>query len=179
MIPKDQPWLRMFHDSIVPWGVTKTKGQSPDPVDIEMPRSLGRGGTFQIWNRRMFNLNDRVLDTHELNRLIVIGTQEVVLNGMTLHEALQSKIQSLTYDSLPTNDGNSALTSRRAIALYNVIEPYKEEAKLRFMEETDVPGGIGFEIKKQKALSERMKYEAEYGINTDPSRLDALRQLAN
>ena len=179
MIPKDQPWLRMFHDSIVPWGVTKTKGQSPDPVDIEMLRIQGRGGTFQIWNRRMFNLNDRVLDTHELNRLIVIGTQEVVLNGMTLHEALQSKIQSLTYDSLPTNDGNSALTSRRAIALYNVIEPYKEEAKLRFMEETDVPGGIGFEIKKQKALSERMKYEAEYGINTDPSRLDALRQLAN
>lgn len=117
-----------------------------------MLRIQGRGGTFQIWNRRMFNLNDRVLDTHELNRLIVIGTQEVVLNGMTLHEALQSKIQSLTYDSLPTNDGNSALTSRRAIALYNVIEPYKEEAKLRFMEETDVPGGIGFEIKNKRHL---------------------------
>ena len=146
---------------------------------MEMLRIQGRGGTFQIWNRRMFNLNNRVLDTNELNRLIVIGTQEVKLNGVTLHEALLSKIQSLAYDSLPTNDGNTALMSRRAIALYKVIEPYKEEAKIRFIEETDVPGGLGFEIKKQKALADKMKFDAEFGINNDPSRLDALRQLAN
>ena len=164
---------------IVPWGVTKAKEGSNDPVDLEMLRLQGRGGTFQIWNRRMFNLNDRVLDSHELNRLVIIGTQEVKINGQTLYEALLSKIQSLEYDSLPTNDHNSSQMSRRVIALNAIIKPYKEEAKLRFIEETDVEGGIGYEIKKQQADNLQRNYDAEYGIDVSVSRLDALRQLAS
>ena len=179
MIPKDEPWMKMFHDLIVPWGVTKAKEGSNDPVDLEMLRLQGRGGTFQIWNRRMFNLNDRVLDSHELNRLVIIGTQEVKINGQTLYEALLSKIQSLEYDSLPTNDHNSSQMSRRVIALNAIIKPYKEEAKLRFIEETDVEGGIGYEIKKQQADNLQRNYDAEYGIDVSVSRLDALRQLAS
>ena len=182
LIPPDQPWLKMFHDVIVPWNVTRTKLQSADPVDVEMLRLQGRGGTFQIWNKRMFNLKDRVLDQTELNRLIEIGTKEVEINGMTLHQALLAEINSpqykggtdpitgTTYAPLPTDDHGGNQKSRRAKALSAVIQPYIAEAKERFIEETDTgQGSLGELIKSQKADNKQSSYDAQYGIPVNQS----------
>ena len=182
LIPPDQPWVKMFHDVIVPWNVTRTKLQSADPVDVEMLRLQGRGGTFQIWNKRMFNLKDRVLDQTELNRLVEIGTKEVIINGNTLHQALLAEINSpqykggtdpitgTTYAPLPTNDHGGNQKSRRAKALSAVIQPYIAEAKERFIEETDTgQGSLGELIKGQKADNEQSSYDAQYGIPVNQS----------
>ena len=191
LIPDDEPWLKMFHDVIVPWNVTRTKMQSSDPVDVEMLRIQGRGGTFQIWNRRTFNLNNRVLNTTELNKLIEIGTS-IKIHGKTLHQALLAKIQDPRYDALPTDDHASNRLSSRAIALQDVINLYKNGVKTKdgvtvikgakdiFIEEMSKPGlgSLGYEIKMEQLQNLDTNRKAKFGITTEPEDIEALRQLA-
>jgi hypothetical protein len=162
-IDKDMPWLKMLNAN-QPWGVTKTRSLSTDPVDEEMLRIKGRGGTFQIWNRRAFGLPDRVLDQNELNRLIEIGTKEIRIDGLTMHEALKSKLTSPTYQSLDYESVSSSISTSRGISLMKTIKPYVDKAKEAFEIEYDTGvGSLGWEIKNFKSESERRQYEAEYG----------------
>ena len=151
-------------DKDMPWGVTKTRSLSTDPVDEEMLRVKGRGGTFQIWSRRTFGLPDRVLDQNELNRLIEIGTKEIRIDGLTMHEALKSKLTSPTYQSLDYESVSSSISTSRGISLMKTIKPYVDKAKDAFIIEYDTGvGSLGWEIKNFKSESERRQYEAEYG----------------
>mgnify|MGYP003133263391 CR=1 FL=1 len=162
-IDKDMPWLKMLNANM-PWGVTKTRSLSTDPVDEEMLRVKGRGGTFQIWNRRAFGLPNRVLDQNELNRLIEIGTKEIRIDGLTMHEALKSKLTSPTYQSLDYESVSSSISTSRGISLMKTIKPYVDKAKDAFIIEYDTGvGSLGWEIKNFKSESERRQYEAEYG----------------
>ena len=162
-IDKDMPWLKMLNAN-QPWGVTKTRSLSTDPVDEEMLRVKGRGGTFQIWSRRTFGLPDRVLDQNELNRLIEIGTKEIRIDGLTMHEALKSKLTSPTYQSLDYESVSSSISTSRGISLMKTIKPYVDKAKDAFIIEYDTGvGSLGWEIKNFKSESERRQYEAEYG----------------
>ena len=162
-IDKDMPWLKMLSANM-PWGVTKTRSLSTDPVDEEMLRVKGRGGTFQIWSRRTFGLPDRVLDQNELNRLIEIGTKEIRIDGLTMHEALKSKLTSPTYQSLDYESVSSSISTSRGISLMKTIKPYVEKAKDAFIIEYDTGvGSLGWEIKNFKSESEKRQYEAEYG----------------
>jgi len=162
-IDKDMPWLKMLSANM-PWGVTKTRSLSTDPVDEEMLRVKGRGGTFQIWSRRTFGLPDRVLDQNELNRLIEIGTKEIRIDGLTMHEALKSKLTSPTYQSLDYESVSSSISTSRGISLMKTIKPYVDKAKEAFIIEYDTGvGSLGWEIKNFKSESERRQYEAEYG----------------
>ena len=162
-IDKDMPWLKMLNAN-QPWGVTKTRSLSTDPVDEEMLRVKGRGGTFQIWSRRTFGLPDRVLDQNELNRLIEIGTKEIRIDGLTMHEALKSKLTSPTYQSLDYESVSSSISTSRGISLMKTIKPYVDKAKEAFIIEYDTGvGSLGWEIKNFKSESERRQYEAEYG----------------
>ena len=162
-IDKDMPWLKMLSANM-PWGVTKTRSLSTDPVDEEMLRVKGRGGTFQIWSRRTFGLPDRVLDQNELNRLIEIGTKEIRIDGLTMHEALKSKLTSPTYQSLDYESVSSSISTSRGISLMKTIKPYVDKAKDAFIIEYDTGvGSLGWEIKNFKSESERRQYEAEYG----------------
>ena len=164
--------------------------QSSDPVDVEMLRIQGRGGTFQIWNRRTFNLNNRVLNTTELNKLIEIGTS-MKIHGKTLHQALLAKIQDPKYDALPTDDHASNRLSSRAIALQDVINLYKNGVKTKdgvtvikgakdiFIEEMDTGlGSLGKEIKMEQLKNLETNRKAKFGITTEPEDIEALRQLA-
>ena len=160
-IDKDMPWLKMLNANM-PWGVTKTRSLSTDPVDEEMLRVKGRGGTFQIWSRRAFGLPDRVLDQNELNRLIEIGTKEITIHGLTLHQALKAKINSPIYQSLPYESVSSSISTSRGLSLMKTIRPYVEKAKEAFEIEYDTGvGSLGWEIKDFKAEQATRKYNAE------------------
>ncbi len=162
-IDKDMPWLKILNAN-QPWGVTKTRSLSTDPVDEEMLRIKGRGGTFQIWNRRAFGLPNRVLDQNELNRLIEIGTKEIKIDGLTMHQALKDKLTSPTYQSLDYESVSSSISTSRGIALMKVIRPYVDKAKDAFIIEYDTGvNSLGWEIKNFKSESEKRQYEAEYG----------------
>jgi hypothetical protein len=162
-IDKDMPWLKILNAN-QPWGVTKTRSLSTDPVDEEMLRIKGRGGTFQIWNRRAFGLPNRVLDQNELNRLIEIGTKEIKIDGLTMHQALKDKLTSPIYQSLDYESVSSSISTSRGIALMKVIRPYVDKAKDAFIIEYDTGvNSLGWEIKNFKSESEKRQYEAEYG----------------
>ena len=160
-IDKDMPWLKMLSANM-PWGVTKTRSLSTDPVDEEMLRVKGRGGTFQIWSRRTFGLPDRVLDQNELNRLIEIGTKEIRIDGLTMHQALKAKVNSPVYQSLPYESVSSSISTSRGLSLMKTIRPYVEKAKDAFEIEYDTGvGSLGWEIKNFKAEQATRKYNAE------------------
>ena len=160
-IDKDMPWLKMLNAN-QPWGVTKTRSLSTDPVDEEMLRVKGRGGTFQIWSRRAFGLPDRVLDQNELNRLIEIGTKEIRIDGLTLHQALKAKVNSPVYQSLPYESVSSSISTSRGLSLMKTIRPYIDKAKDAFEIEYDTGvGSLGWEIKNFKAEQATRKYNAE------------------
>ena len=160
-IDKDMPWLKMLSANM-PWGVTKTRSLSTDPVDEEMLRIKGRGGTFQIWSRRAFGLPDRVLDQNELNRLIEIGTKEIRIDGLTLHQALKAKVNSPVYQSLPYESVSSSISTSRGLSLMKTIRPYINKAKDAFEIEYDTGvGSLGWEIKNFKAEQATRKYNAE------------------
>ena len=159
-IDKDMPWLKMANANM-PWGVTKTRSLSTDPVDEEMLRIKGRGGTFQIWSRRAFGLPDRVLDQNELNRLIEIGTKEIKIHGLTMHQALTEKINSPVYQSLPYESVSSSISTSRGLSLMKTIKPYIDKAKDAFEIEYDTGiGSLGWEIKDFRAEKERRQYNA-------------------
>ena len=174
-IDKDMPWLKILNAN-QPWGVTKTRSLSTDPVDEEMLRIKGRGGTFQIWNRRAFGLPNRVLDQNELNRLIEIGTKEIKIDGLTMHQALKDKLTSPNYQSLDYESVSSSISTSRGIALMKVIRPYVDKAKDAFIIEYDTGvNSLGWEIKNFKSESKRRQYEAEYGKQ---SSIEDWKQLA-
>ena len=155
------PWLKMLSANM-PWGVTKTRSLSTDPVDEEMLRVKGRGGTFQIWSRRTFGLPDRVLDQNELNRLIEIGTKEIRIDGLTLHQALKAKVNSPVYQSLPYESVSSSISTSRGLSLMKTIRPYIDKAKDAFEIEYDTGvGSLGWEIKNFRAEQATRKYNAE------------------
>ena len=79
-ISADDPIIKLAN-SQGPLAAFKGRVPSTDPVDEERLRLRGNGSdcSFRIWNRRIFNLPDYVLNRSEINRLTVIGTQEVKL----------------------------------------------------------------------------------------------------
>ena len=176
MISPDEPFLKMFHDVAMPLSAFKTRTLSTDLVDEELLRLHGTGSGLRIWHRRMFNLPDRKLYTTELNRLIVIGTQEIKIHGLTLHEALESQIRSSRYQSLSPYPPYEGKNSERIAKLREVIRPYVEAAKARFIAEFDTgPNSLGWLIKEQESRNLQFKYDVEYGKQ---SSLPTWRQLA-
>ena len=187
-IPADNPLLKMVN-SQSPLAAFKGRLPSTSVVDEERIRLQGPGSNanFIVWNRRMFNLPDRVLNRTEINQVTTIGTSVRLVypplagrstkkgtdafgrgllnaieneNGLTLEEALTKMINSDKYKAA-SDDPRGNNRSEKSEMWWEIINVYKEVAKEKFMYQSDQgPGTIGWEI-KQKLIETRNKAEAE------------------
>jgi len=79
---------KLLYGAFSPTGAVKQLTQSTDPVDLEFAKLFGKGGNFTIWSKRMIDIPNRKMTQTEFNRLITIGTKEVEIGGMKMHEYL-------------------------------------------------------------------------------------------
>ena len=202
-IPADNPLLKLVNSQSP---LSAFKGRLPsgrrdyqgpfkkDPenyivsVDEERIRLQGPGSNanFVVWNRRMFNLNDRVLNRSEINQVTTIGTSVKLVypplagrsqkkgtdafgrgllnaiegeTGLTLEQALTKMINSQKYQAA-SDDPRGNNRSEKSEMWWEIINVYKEVAKEKFMYQSDEgPGSIGWEI-KQKLIETRNKANA-------------------
>ena len=176
-IPADNPLLKMAN-SQNPLAAFKGRLPSTSVVDEERLRLQGPGANanFVVWNRRMFNLPDRVLNRTEINQVTTIGTSVRLVypplagrstkkgidaygrgllnaieseNGLTLEEALTKMINSPKYQAA-SDDPRGNNRSEKSEMWWEIIDIYKKVAKDKFMYQSDQgPGTIGEAIKKQ------------------------------
>ncbi|MFZ9569553.1 MAG: hypothetical protein ACO28M_06905 [Vulcanococcus sp.] len=172
LIPSWAPWLRAAYEFATPLSAFKKRDLSWDPVDVEMGKLFGRGAVFQVWTPQEFGIPNRALNQTEMNRLVEIGTKEVLLNGKTMHQELLDTVTSdPLYLSLPYDVPSKALESARVKNLLEKIQPYKEEAKARYAEEnTDIRDAL---LQLQQDRDDR-EFMRRYSSD---SRLEELRQL--
>ena len=187
-IPADNPLLKMVN-SQSPLAALKGRLPSTSVVDEERIRLQGPGSNanFIVWNRRMFNLPDRVLNRTEINQITTIGTSirlvyppipgrsqkkgtdaygRGLLNGiesetgLTLEEALTKMINSAKYKAA-SDDPKGNNRSEKSEMWWEIINVYKDFAKEKFMYQSDQgPGTIGDAI-KQKLKQEQKKANDE------------------
>ena len=151
--PKETPWLKMLYAWVSPLGATKERYKTADIVDEEFLRLRGRGNTYNIWDRRMFNLKNRVLTSGEVEELITIGTKEVRIakyGNVTMHEALRRLIQSSEYKKFESYD--QEINQKTAPILINaLINEYKMQAKEIFLSRnSEGTESIGYLYQKQQ-----------------------------
>jgi len=151
--PKETPWLKMLYAWVSPLGATKERYKTTDIVDEEFLRLRGRGNTYNIWDRRMFNLKNRVLTSGEVEELITIGTKEVRIakyGNVTMHEALRRLIQSSEYKKFESYD--QEINQKTAPILINaLINEYKMQAKEIFLSRnSEGTDSIGYLYQKQQ-----------------------------
>jgi len=151
--PKETPWLKMLYAWVSPLGATKERYKTTDIVDEEFLRLRGRGNTYNIWDRRMFNLKNRVLTSGEVEELITIGTKEVRIakyGNVTMHEALRRLIQSSEYKKFESYD--QEINQKTAPILINaLINEYKMQAKEIFLSRnSEGTESIGYLYQKQQ-----------------------------
>ena len=96
--------VKLLYGAFSPTGIIKQSTQSTDVVDLEFAKLKGQGSTFLIWNKRQLNLpHGTVLTQTQLNELVKIGTKEIEINGMNMHEYLTDFIlNNKMYNQLPS-----------------------------------------------------------------------------
>jgi hypothetical protein len=151
--PKETPWLKMLYAWVSPLGATKERHGTTDIVDEEFLRLRGRGNTYNIWDRRMYNLKNRILTSGELEELITIGTKEVRIakyGNVTMHEALRRLILSPEYKKFESYD--QEINQKTAPILINaLINEYKMQAKEIFWKRNNEgTDSIGYLYQKQQ-----------------------------
>ena len=159
-IPKETPWLKMLYAWVSPLGATKARYRTTDIVDEEFLRLRGRGNTYNIWDRRMFNLKNRVLTSGEVEELIKIGTKEVRIakyGNVTMHEALRRLILSPAYKKFESYD--QEINQQTAPILINaLINEYKTQAKEIFLSRnSEGIDSIGYLYEKQRKENQAVR----------------------
>ena len=159
-IPKETPWLKMLYAWVSPLGATKARYRTTDIVDEEFLRLRGRGNTYNIWDRRMFNLKNRVLTSGEVEELIKIGTKEVRIakyGNVTMHEALRRLILSPAYKKFESYD--QEINQQTAPILINaLINEYKTQAKEIFLSRnSEGIDSIGYLYEKQQKENQAVR----------------------
>ena len=159
-IPKETPWLKMLYAWVSPLGATKARYRTTDIVDEEFLRLRGRGNTYNIWDRRMFNLKNRVLTSGEVEELIKIGTKEVRIakyGNVTMHEALRRLILSPAYKKFESYD--QEINQQTAPILINaLINEYKMQAKEIFLSRnSEGIDSIGYLYEKQQKENQAVR----------------------
>ena len=158
--PKETPWLKMLYAWVSPLGATKARYRTTDIVDEEFLRLRGRGNTYNIWDRRMFNLKNRVLTSGEVEELIKIGTKEVRIakyGNVTMHEALRRLILSPAYKKFESYD--QEINQQTAPILINaLINEYKTQAKEIFLSRnSEGIDSIGYLYEKQQKENQAVR----------------------
>jgi hypothetical protein len=158
--PKETPWLKMLYAWVSPLGATKERHGTTDIVDEEFLRLRGRGNTYNIWDRRIFNLKNRVLTSGEVEELIKIGTKEVRIakyGNVTMHEALRRLILSSEYKKFESYD--QEINQRTAPILINaLINEYKTQAKEIFLSRnSEGIDSIGYLYEKQQKENQAVR----------------------
>ena len=135
-IPEDMPWMRYLYNLVTPASAFPSRTKSAHPVDVELSKLYGKGANYLPWHNNIFNIPGEVLNKDELNRLIVIGTQEVKNSaGNTLWEELTDLVTiDSTYAGLPY-DVNSEIESGRMTMIKEKVKYFREAAMKQYLEE--------------------------------------------
>ncbi len=135
-IPEDMPWMRYLYNLVTPASAFPSRTKSAHPVDVELSKLYGKGANYMPWHNNIFNIPGEVLNKDELNRLIVIGTQEVKNSaGNTLWEELTDLVTiDSTYAGLPY-DVSSEIESGRMTMIKEKVKYFRETAMKQYLEE--------------------------------------------
>ncbi len=135
-IPEDMPWMRYLYNLVTPASAFPSRTKSAHPVDVELSKLYGKGANYLPWHNNIFNIPGEVLNKDELNRLIVIGTQEVKNSaGNTLWEELTDLVTiDSTYAGLPY-DVSSEIESGRMTMIKEKVKYFREAAMKQYLEE--------------------------------------------
>jgi len=135
-IPSDMPWMKYAFNLVSPSSAFPSRTKSTHPVDVELSKLYGKGANYMPWHNNIFNIPGRVLNAEELNRLKIIGTQEIKNNaGNTLWDELTDLVTiDATYAALPY-EISSEVESARMTMLKEKVKFYREAAMKRFLEE--------------------------------------------
>ena len=136
LIPEDMPWMRYLYKLVTPTSAFPSRTKSTHPVDIELSKLYGKGAYYMPWHNNIFNIPGEVLNKDELNRLIVIGTQEIKNSaGKTLWEELTDLVTvDSKYAGLPYQVSSEVESARMAM-IKEKVKFYREAAMKRFLEE--------------------------------------------
>ena len=136
LIPEDMPWMRYLYNLVTPTAAFPSRTKSTHPVDVELSKLYGKGANYMPWHNNIFNIPGQVLNTDELNRLKIIGTQEIKnAAGKTLWEELTDLVTiDPTYAGLPYSV-SSEVESARMTMIKEKVKYFREAAMKRFLEE--------------------------------------------
>jgi len=135
-IPEDMPWMKYLYNLLTPASAFPSRTKSAHPVDVELSKLYGKGANYLPWHNNIFNIPGEVLNKDELNRLIVIGTQEIKNSaGNTLWEELTDLVTiDSTYAGLPY-DVSSEIESGRMTMIKEKVKYFRETAMKQYLEE--------------------------------------------
>ena len=136
LIPEDMPWMRYLYNLVTPTAAFPSRTKSTHPVDVELSKLYGKGANYMPWHNNIFNIPGQVLNTDELNRLKIIGTQEIRnAAGNTLWEELTDLVTiDSTYAGLPYSV-SSEVESARMTMIKEKVKYFREAAMKQFLEE--------------------------------------------
>jgi len=136
LIPEDMPWMRYLYKLVTPTSAFPSRTKSTHPVDVELSKLYGKGANYMPWHNNIFNIPGQVLNTDELNRLKIIGTQEIKnAAGNTLWEELTDLVTiDSTYAGLPYSV-SSEVESARMTMIKEKVKYFREAAMKQFLEE--------------------------------------------
>jgi len=136
LIPEDMPWMRYLYNLITPTAAFPSRTKSTHPVDVELSKLYGKGANYMPWHNNIFNIPGQVLNTDELNRLKIIGTQEIKnAAGNTLWDELTDLVTiDSTYAGLPYSV-SSEVESARMTMIKEKVKYFRDAAMKQFLEE--------------------------------------------
>lgn len=135
-IPEDMPWMKYLFNLVTPTSAFPSRTKSSHPVDVELSKLYGKGANYMPWHNNIFNIPGEVLNVDELNRLKVIGTQEIKNSaGKTLWEELTDLVTiDPTYAGLPYSV-SSDVESARMTMIKEKVKYFRDAAKKQYLEE--------------------------------------------
>ena len=179
LIPEDMPWMRYLYKLVTPTSAFPSRTKSTHPVDIELSKLYGKGAYYMPWHNNIFNIPGEVLNKDELNRLIVIGTQEIKNSaGKTLWEELTDLVTvDPKYAGLPYQV-SSEVESARMTMIKEKVKFYRKAAMKRFLEERpDIQELL--DERDQKIVDKNFIRDNLNKIRDKQSRMQFLEQLNN
>ena len=179
LIPEDMPWMRYLYKLVTPTSAFPSRTKSTHPVDIELSKLYGKGAYYMPWHNNIFNIPGEVLNKDELNRLIVIGTQEIKNSaGKTLWEELTDLVTvDSKYAGLPYQVSSEVESARMAM-IKEKVKFYREAAMKRFLEERpDIKQLL--DERDQKIVDKNFIRDNLNKIRDKQSRMQFLEQLNN
>jgi len=137
-VPADMPWLRFTYKLGTPLNGFVSRTKSTTAVDVELSKLHGKGSNYRPWHPNIYNLPGRALYPDELNRLKIIGTQEVKnKGGKTMFEELTDLVtKDPSYAALPYTV-SSDIESARMNIFKEKVKYYIDEAKKIYREENE------------------------------------------